>query len=106
MAQKGHICKSEDMESIHPDHLFAIPPTKGTPNLFQSSVVRHADMEMPVRKEEMYTASKKRAQHIRLSHTEKQAPGQTEGRRVRETGQELSNFGSHEKELKRQSGKT
>lgn len=63
-------------------------------------------MEMPVMKEEVYIASKKQAQHATLSDTEKQAPGQTAGRRVRETGQELSYFGSHEKELKRQSGET
>lgn len=61
-------------------------------------------MEMPVMKEEMYTASKKRAQHATLSDTEKQAPGQTEGRKVRETGQELSYF--QWKGIERQSGDT
>lgn len=63
-------------------------------------------MEMSVVKEEMYTVSKKWAQHATLSDREKQATGQTEGRRVRETGQELSYFGSHEKELKRQTCET
>lgn len=57
-------------------------------------------------KEEVYTASKDGAQHATLSDTEKQAPRQTAGRRGRETGQELSYFGSHEKELKRQRGET